>query len=270
MECKYCGGTCVKDGTQNNGRQRYKCKSCHRKQQALYSYNAYQKGINDEIVTLTQEGVGIRSTARILNISPTTLLSRIVQIAHTISRPPVINQRTYEVDEIKSFVRRKSEHIWIAYAPDRKSKQVVSYNIGPRTNATLNVVLETLRLSDAKRVYTDRLRNYRSLIETKIHRTSLYGTNHIERHNLTIRTHLKRLARKTICFSRSAVILSAILKIYFWRGWGIVAALGYVAWKCVSVSCARRRGLCARTCRGQYPYLAGLCGIAVPFPYNSM
>lgn len=216
MECKYCGGTCVKDGTQNNGRQRYKCKSCHRKQQALYSYNAYQKGINDEIVTLTQEGVGIRSTARILNISPTTLLSRIVQIAHTISRPPVINQRTYEVDEIKSFVRRKSEHIWIAYALDRKSKQVVSYNIGLRTNATLNVVLETLRLSDAKRVYTDRLRNYRSLIETKIHRTSLYGTNHIERHNLTIRTHLKRLARKTICFSRSAVILSAILKIYFW------------------------------------------------------
>ena len=107
MECKYCGGTCVKDGRQNNGRQRYKCKSCHRKQQALYSYNAYQKGINDEIVTLTKEGVGIRSTARILNISPTTLLSRIVQIAHTISRPPVINQRTYEVDEIKSFVRRK-------------------------------------------------------------------------------------------------------------------------------------------------------------------
>uniref|UniRef100_UPI0035214813 IS1 family transposase n=1 Tax=Alistipes indistinctus TaxID=626932 RepID=UPI0035214813 len=106
----------------------------------------------------------------------------------------------------------------MAYALDRKSKQVVSYNIGPRTTATLNVVLETLRLSDAKRVYTDRLRNYRSLIETKIHRTSLYGTNHIERHNLTIRTHLKRLARKTICFSRSAVILSAILKIYFWGG----------------------------------------------------
>ena len=216
MECKYCGGTCVKDGTQGNGRQRYKCKSCHRKQQALYSYNAYRKGINGEIVALTKEGVGIRSTARILDISPTILLCRIVQIAHTISRPPVLTQRTYEVDEIKSFVRRKSEHIWIAYALDRKSKQVVSYNIGLRTNATLNVVLETLRLSDAKRVYTDRLRNYRSLIETKIHRTSLYGTNHIERHNLTIRTHLKRLARKTICFSRSAVILSAILKIYFW------------------------------------------------------
>ena len=103
MECKYCGGICVKDGTQSNSRQRYECKSCHRKQQALYSYNAYQKGINDEIVTLTKEGVGIRSTARILDISPTTLLSRIVQIAHTISRPPVINQRTYDMDEIKAL-----------------------------------------------------------------------------------------------------------------------------------------------------------------------
>ena len=44
----------VKDGRQNNGRQRYKCKSCHRKQQALYSYNAYQKGINNAIITLTK------------------------------------------------------------------------------------------------------------------------------------------------------------------------------------------------------------------------
>ena len=105
MECKYCGGTCVKDGTQVNGRQRYKCKSCHRKQQALYSYNAYQKGINGEIVTLTKEGVGIRNTARILNISPTTLLSRIIQITYTISQPAVITQRTYEADEIKSLVR---------------------------------------------------------------------------------------------------------------------------------------------------------------------
>ena len=203
---KYCGGTCVKDGTQSNGRQRYQCKSCHRKQQTLYSYDAYQK-----------RGSGIRSTARILNISPTTLLSRIVQIVHTISRPSVITQSTYKVDEIKSLIRRKSEHIWIAYVLDRKSKQVVSYNIGPRTNATLNVVLKTLHLSDTKRGHTDRLKNYRSLIVTKIHRTSLYGTNHIEQHNLTIRTHLKRLARKTIYFSRNAVILSAILKIYFWR-----------------------------------------------------
>ena len=123
MECKYCGGTCVKDGTQSNGRQRYQCKSCHRKQQTLYSYDAYQK-----------RGSGIRSTARILNISPTTLLSRIVQIVHTISRPTVITQSTYKVDEIKSFIRRKSEHIWIAYAwTENPNKSLVTISVHGQT-----------------------------------------------------------------------------------------------------------------------------------------
>lgn len=216
MKCRFCGEECIKDGRQANGKQRYKCSHCHKRQQEHYSYNAYSPNLNTDITTLTKEGVGIRSTARILQISPTTLLHRIILIAKSTSRRPVVKHRIYEVAEIKSFVRRKSKFVWIAYALDRKSKEVVIYNIGPRTNSTLSVVLETLKLSEAKRIYTDRLRNYRSLIDRKIHRTSLYGTNHIERNNLTLRTHLKRLTRRTICYSRSMVILSAILKIYFW------------------------------------------------------
>lgn len=80
----------------------------------------------------------------------------------------------------------------------------------------MSVVTETLHLAEAKRIYTDKLRNYKSLINKSIHRTTLHGTNHIERHNLTLRTHLKRLSHKTICFSRSMAVLAAILKIYFW------------------------------------------------------
>jgi IS1 family transposase len=57
--------------------------------------------------------------------------------------------------------------------------------------------------------------NYRFLIAKKLHSTYLHATNHIERKNLTICIHLKRLNRKTICFSRSLVLLTAILKIYF-------------------------------------------------------
>lgn len=216
MICKFCGHECKKDGHQANGTQRYKCKHCHRKQQEEYSYNAYSPELNEKIVLYTKEGIGIRSTARILQISATTLLKRIILIGKQISRPPIVKCHIYEVDEIKSFVRRKQDHIWIAYALDRKSKQVVSFNVGARTNATLSVVMETLHIAEAKRIYTDRLRNYKSLIDKTIHHTTLYGTNHIERHNLTLRTHLKRLSRKTICFSKSTAVLTAILKIYFW------------------------------------------------------
>lgn len=216
MICKYCGAECAKDGDQANGVQRYECKHCHKKQQEQYRYNAYTPDLNSRITTYTKEGVGIRGISRILKISATTLLKRILHIAKSIIHPAIAKGRIYEVDEIKSFVRCKTNYVWIAYALDRKSKEVVSYNVGSRTNATLSVVTDTLHIAEAKCVYTDRLRNYRSLIDRKIHRTSWRGTNHIERHNLTLRTHLKRLSRKTICFSRSVVILSAILKIYFW------------------------------------------------------
>jgi IS1 family transposase len=72
------------------------------------------------------------------------------------------------------------------------------------------------KLSDAKRIYTDKLRQYKTLIPAAIHRTTNRGTNHIERNNLTIRTHIKRLARRTICFSRKIAMLHSVLKIYFW------------------------------------------------------
>ncbi|WP_291287929.1 IS1 family transposase, partial [Flavobacterium sp.] len=48
------------------------------------------------------------------------------------------------------------------------------------------------------------------------HSVKRFGTNHIERKNLTLRTHLKRLNRRTICYSKSLVVLIVILKIYFW------------------------------------------------------
>ena len=216
MICKFCKGKCVKDGFQKNGCQRYKCKKCKKKQQKGYKYHAYAPHINNTIVAFTKEGVGIRSSARLLKISPTTLLTRIVSIAKEIKQPPVASKQTYEVDEIKSFVRRKNNLIWIVYALNRKTKEVVSYNVGNRTNATLGVVTKTLDLSKAMKIYTVKWRGYKSLISRKIHSTFNRGTNHIERHNLTLRTHLKRLTRKSICFSRSVAILSAVLRIYFW------------------------------------------------------
>ena len=216
MICKYCKEECVKDGFQKNGRQRYKCKKCNKKQQSEYKYHAYDSHIERSIIIYTKEGVGIRSTARLLKIFTTTLLSRIISIAGNIRQPLVASKQIYEVDEIKSFVKCKKNLIWIVYALNRKTKEVVSYNVGNRTNVTLGVVIKTLDLSNAKKIYTDKWRGYKSLISKKIHSTFNRETNHIERHNLTIRTHLKRLTRRSICFSRSVVILSAILRIYFW------------------------------------------------------
>ncbi|WLD23775.1 IS1 family transposase [Flavobacterium dauae] len=217
MLCRFCkSANTVKNGTTKNKKQQYLCKQCGKRFIEHYTYRAYRPYINKQIVTLTKEGLGIRSIARVLAVSATTILKRIIAIARTVAKPAISKGKTYEVDEINTFIKRKSKKIWIAYALERASKTVVNFRIGARTNKTLNYVLKTLTHSNAKQIYTDGLKNYKYLIDQKIHRVTRYGTNHIERNNLTLRTHLKRLNRKTICFSRSLVVLAAVLKIYFW------------------------------------------------------
>jgi IS1 family transposase/transposase-like protein len=214
--CTFCGNYMIKHGKSSANKIRFKCKSCNRTQVNNYSYKAYYQDINLNIVKLTKEGVGIRSTARLLNISPTTLLSRIITIAKNIVQPTIPKNKSYEVDEMRTFIKRKDKLIWIAYALEQETKKVVSFNVGRRTNKTLSKIITSLELSEAKKIVTDKLKNYKYLIKKEIHSTKHRGINHIERKNLNIRTHLKRLNRRTICFSRSLIILNAVLKIYFW------------------------------------------------------
>ncbi len=68
-------------------------------------------------------------------------------------------------------------------------------------------MVDKLLKLNAKKIYTDGLNIYPNLIEEKIHIVYRGCTNHIERKNLTIRMQLKRLSRKTICFSKKKVML---------------------------------------------------------------
>lgn len=207
----------IKNGFTKTKKQQYYCKSCGKRFLDYDSYDAYDSTINNSIVALTKEGVGIRSIARLLQISPTTVLKRIVSIAKSIPNQPIYKGKVYEVDEMRSYLRNKEKPIWIVYALERQSKRVVSFAIGRRTKRTLQNVINTLLLSAPKCIYTDGLVHYKSLIEPLIHKVKRFGTNRIERNNLSIRTHVKRLSRKTICFSRSFIVLMCVLRIYFWR-----------------------------------------------------
>ena len=106
--------------------------------------------------------------------------------------------------------------IWVVSAYCREHQRVVRFSVGRRTYKTLNHVLTALQLAEAKKIYTDKLKHYRYLIEQKTHSTKARGTNHVERMHLNFRTHLKRLNRRSIGFSRSMVMLNSVLKIYLW------------------------------------------------------
>lgn len=204
MECTGCNKGTVKNGKSKTGIQRYYCQGCRKYRQERYRYTACERGISQKIVGLKKESCGVRGTARILKISSTTVIKRVKGLAKKITRPfPITMGREYEVDEMRTYIGSKKRLYWIVYAIDKETKAVVDFKVGKRTMKTLQKVVETLVLSGAKKIFTDGYSLYRSLIPEAIHRKSKYSINGIERKNLSIRTHLKRLSRKTICFSKS-------------------------------------------------------------------
>ena len=85
--CTRCNALLIKHGKSVANKIRYKCKVCKKTQVENYTYKAYLADLNKQIITLTKEGLGIRSTARVLQISTTTLLRRIIAIANGIKNP---------------------------------------------------------------------------------------------------------------------------------------------------------------------------------------
>lgn len=217
MKCRKCGKSSVKNGRIKSSRkQRYYCNNCNESFVEYYDRKAFRYRTNIKLIKLLKEGNGIRGIARYLEISPKTVISRIKVIANSIDRPIILKGRTYEMDEMYTYIGKKVNRVCIAYAIERKTRTVVGYSVGRRNLKTLRVVSDSLILSDAMEVRTDKLNLYKTLMPGNIHHVKRRGINYIERKNLTLRTHLKRLNRRTIAYSKSLIILNAILKIYFW------------------------------------------------------
>ena len=215
MFCRKCKSSCIKNGFQANGKQRYYCRSCKSHQQKTYTYRAYGKGINRAICRLLVNSCGITDIARVLHISKNTVSRRILDMAARIKRP-VHNEsnQTYEMDEL--FTKVWGRQCWVSYAINRSTRQVMDFAVGKRSRDNLGTVINTLLGLKPNRICTDRLPQYKSLVPDSIHCSARYRTNRIERLNLNIRNHLKRLSRRTLCYSKSAIMLEATLRIYFW------------------------------------------------------
>ena len=215
MKCRHCKADCIKKGKQKEV-QVFRCKDCLKYQRLEYAYNSKSVS-SDQIAHLIKEGCGIRSIGRILKISNSTVIRRTLEIAKKLKKKSLISfGQTYQVDELFTFVRNKTNKVCVAYSYNPKTQQVIDIVVGRRNKTNLNRVTSTLILAKAKTIITDKLAIYKELIPTELHSTKYRGINHIERQNLTLRTHLKRLNRRTICFSKSLLMLEAVLKIYFW------------------------------------------------------
>ena len=214
MKCRYCGDRCQKKGIRN-GSQSYRCVNCKKYQKDIYKYRSYV--VDDEIIkSCVREGVGIRSMSRLLGMSTTTVLSRIKSIAQRIRKPPIPMNKSFEVDELITIIGDKDRKVCVVIALEKESGYPVDVYVGPRTKRTLRMVTNTLLLASPQVICTDGLQQYRGLIPSHLHKITRYSTNRVERFHLSLRTHLKRLNRRSIAYSRSLSMLFSCLVIYLW------------------------------------------------------
>lgn len=164
---------------------------------------------------MTLNGSGIRDICRVLKVSINTVLKTIRQQAAQMSEPIVPDRVTeLEIDEMWSFVGKKENQRWLWYAFDADRKEILCFELSRRTDETCQRLLNKLGDCQVLRYFTDELDSYRKFIPQTHHWIDKAGRQRIERNNLNFRTHLKRLQRETICFSKEDDMHDAVTKLY--------------------------------------------------------
>ena len=214
MKCTYCEETCIKRGKRKK-RQCYQCKECRKYQQKEYVRPRIPKEKYETVRLLYTRSMGICELAEVLQVAKSSIQRMIERLTKKLPRM-VLNEtgQSYEMDELCTYCGKKKVRIWIMYAINRRTKQIVAFSVGRRTKYNLYKVIKSVLELKPKHIYTDRLNLYKSLIVPGIHKIYPKCTNHIERKNLTLRVRMKRLGRRTLCFTRSMKMLYNT--VYLW------------------------------------------------------
>lgn len=116
-----------------------------------------------------------------------------------------------ELDEQWGFVGSKARQHRLWYAYNTKTGGVLAYTFGPRTDETCREVLALLTPLNIGVITSDDWGSYARGVPKEKHQTGKIFTQRVERNNLALRTRIKRLARETICFSRSVELHEKVI-----------------------------------------------------------
>lgn len=119
-----------------------------------------------------------------------------------------------EIDEQWSFVGKKNRPRWLWHAIDHRNGKVLAYVLGRRQDRTFLRLKKLLKPFNIQRYYTDHYGSYTRHIELKKHFPGKRNTQKIEQKHIKFRTRIKRLTRKTICFSKSTIMHDTVIGLF--------------------------------------------------------
>jgi insertion element IS1 protein InsB len=122
-----------------------------------------------------------------------------------------------EVDEMWSFVGKKSQPHWLWHAIDHLTGQVLAYVFGAREDEVFLELKTLLEPFGITRFYTDGWGAYRRHIDPTKHTVGKQRMQKIERKHTTLRARIKRLVRRTICFSKTVQMHDIVIGLFINR-----------------------------------------------------
>jgi IS1 family transposase len=122
-----------------------------------------------------------------------------------------------ELDEMWSFVGSKKYQRWLWHAIDHKTGQILAYVLADHKDDAFKQLQRLLEPFGIQHYYSDGWGAYLRRLEPSQHTVGKRNTQKIERKHLTLRTRIKRLARETICFSKSVRMHDIVLGLFINR-----------------------------------------------------
>ena len=119
-----------------------------------------------------------------------------------------------EVDEMESYVGKKIYQRWLWHAIDHKTGTILAFVLGRRQDRMFLKLKKLLKPFGISKFYTDKLKTYERHLDLEERTVSKYKMQKIERKHLTLRTRIKRLQRKTICFSKITQMHDLVIGLY--------------------------------------------------------
>ena len=122
-----------------------------------------------------------------------------------------------ELDEMWSYVGKKTNPRWLWHAIDRRTGQVLAYVFGRRKDKVFLQLKQLLEPFGIKRYCTDGWGAYERHLPVESHEIGKRKTQRIEQKHLRLRTRIKRLVRKTICFSKTEEMHDIVIGLFINR-----------------------------------------------------
>ena len=122
-----------------------------------------------------------------------------------------------ELDKMWAYVAKKANPRWLWHAIDHHTGKVLAYVFGRRQDDVFLQLQQLLAPFGITKFYTDGWGAYERHLDAEQHQVGKENTQKIESKHINLRTRIKRLMRRTLCFSKTEGMHDLVIGLFINR-----------------------------------------------------